>query len=173
MSRIRMAAFAAVLACGLFASTGVAGAQTTTPLTKTVAMTATKGFTGKYTIQRFVSSGGKVYAVGTLKGTLKGKKVSKDNVRVPAAVGPAAGAAQLPPITNACQVLNLVLGPINLNLLGLSVRTNQINLAIDAVPGAGNLLGNLLCGITNLLNPGSLPGVGQLAQILNAILALL
>ncbi|MEA2280898.1 MAG: hypothetical protein QOK21_1505 [Solirubrobacteraceae bacterium] len=37
-----------------------------------------------------------------------------------------------------------------------------------------NLLGNLLCGITNLLNPGSLSGtpLGQLTQILNALLAL-
>jgi hypothetical protein len=39
------------------------------------------------------------------------------------------------------------------------------------VPGAGNLLGNLLCGITNVLNPGSTP-LGQLTQILNALLAL-
>jgi hypothetical protein len=51
------------------------------------------------------------------------------------------------------------------------VRTNQINLRIDAVPGAGNLLGNLLCGITNALNPATTP-LSQLAQILNALLAL-
>ena len=71
-------------------------------------------------------------------------------------------------------MLNLVLGPINLNLLGLVVRTNQINVRFDAVPGAGNLLGNLLCSVTNLLNPGSLSGspLGQLTQILNALLAL-
>ncbi len=82
--------------------------------------------------------------------------------------------SQLPPIAGACQVLNLVLGPINLNLLGLSVRTNQINLRIDAVPGAGNLLGNLLCGITGILDPTALANtpLGQLAQILNALLAL-
>ena len=64
-----------------------------------------------------------------------------------------------------------MLGPINLNLLGLSVRTNQINLRIDAVPGAGNLLGNLLCGITNVLNPATTP-LSQLAQILSALTAL-
>ncbi len=66
-----------------------------------------------------------------------------------------------------------MLGPINLNLLGLSVRTNQINLRIDAIPGAGNLLGNLLCGITNLLNPGSDCHSASSRQALNAILALL
>ena len=34
------------------------------------------------------------------------------------------------------------------------MRTNQIELRIDAVQGPGNLLGNLLCGITGILNPG-------------------
>ena len=55
------------------------------------------------------------------------------------------------------------------------VRTNQIQLRIDAVQGPGNLLGNLLCGITGILNPsGTLANtpLGQLAQILNALLAL-
>ena len=88
-----------------------------------------------------------------------------------------AKAAQVPPIPGACQVLNLTLGPINLNLLGLVVRTNQIQVRIDAVPGAGNLLGNLLCAVTNLLNPsgalGQLSGaINNLASALNALLAL-
>ena len=57
------------------------------------------------------------------------------------------------------------------------MRTNQIDLRIDAVPGAGNLLGNLLCAVTGLLNPtgalGQLTGaINQLASALNAILAL-
>jgi hypothetical protein len=51
------------------------------------------------------------------------------------------------------------------------VRTNQINLRIDAVPGEGNLLGNLLCSITGLLDPQT-AGVSNLAAALNAILAL-
>ena len=85
---------------------------------------------------------------------------------------PAAKSSQIPPLPTACQILNLSIAPINLNLLGLSVRTNQIDLRIEAVPGAGNLLGNLLCGITNLLNPGSSP-LDQIAAALNAILALI
>ena len=105
--------------------------------------------------------------------------------RLPAAVANAtapAKAAQVPPLPlpplpagNACSILSLDLGPINLNLLGLVVRTNQIQLRIDAVQGPGNLLGNLLCGITGILNPsGTLANtpLGQLAQILNALLAL-
>jgi hypothetical protein len=173
-----MAAAAATLVCGLMLLAGApaANAQDAAPLAKKVAVTGTKGFTGTYTINRFVSQGNKVYAVGTLKGKMRGgQKVTKKNVLMPATTtAGGAQAAQVPPIPGACQILNLVLGPINLNLLGLSVRTNQINLRIDAVPGAGNLLGNLLCGITGILDPNTLSNtpLGQLAQILNALLAL-
>lgn len=58
-----------------------------------------------------------------------------------------------------CPVLHPVIGPVNVNLLGLVVtlggerrRTQPIGLDITAVQGSGNLLGNLLCGVTNLLN---------------------
>jgi len=50
-------------------------------------------------------------------------------------------------------ILHLHLGPINLNLLGLQVKTSEICLNIDAVSGPGNLLGNLLGGLANALNP--------------------
>jgi hypothetical protein len=78
----------------------------------------------------------------------------------------------------SCQVLDLVINPITLNLLGLVVHTDTIHLNITAVRGAGNLLGNLLCGILGILNPvtgggtGGLTGAG-LAQLLNAILGAL
>jgi hypothetical protein len=177
MHTLRMAALAAVTACALMlAGAGAASAaQSPAKFARKVAVTGTHGFKGKLTINRFVTRHGKTYAIGRLTGRAHGKRVSK-RVRVPAKMGTGAAAAQLPPIPGACQVLNLVLGPINLNLLGLSVRTNRINVRIDAVPGAGNLLGNLLCGITGILNPssGSAPAVSpsQLSRILNALLQL-
>ena len=58
------------------------------------------------------------------------------------------------PEGSTCPILNLSLGPINLDLLGLNVDTSPICLDITAVPGSGALLGNLLCGIANLLNGG-------------------
>ena len=58
------------------------------------------------------------------------------------------------PEGSTCPILNLTLGPINLDLLGLNVDTSPICLDITAVPGSGALLGNLLCGIANLLNAG-------------------
>ena len=53
----------------------------------------------------------------------------------------------------ACPILNLALGPINLSLLGLNVDTSPICLDITAQRGGG-LLGDLLCGVANLLNGG-------------------
>jgi hypothetical protein len=53
-----------------------------------------------------------------------------------------------------CLILNLMIGPIHLDLLGLVVDTSPICLSITAMSGNGNLLGNLLCDIANLLNQG-------------------
>jgi hypothetical protein len=183
MKHFRLATLVASLVCALLIG-GAASAQaqtTAVPFAKTLPL-AGKSTNGKkiknatFTVQSFSKKHGKLVANGIARGTFKGKSF-KQAVSVPVKnpnVGSGATTAQVPPIPGACQVLNLVLGPINLNLLGLVVRTNQINVRIDAVPGAGNLLGNLLCGITNLLNPGSLSGtpLGQLTQILNALLAL-
>jgi hypothetical protein len=58
------------------------------------------------------------------------------------------------PEGSSCPILNLSLGPINLDLLGLNVDTSPICLDITAVPGTSALLGNLLCSIAGLLNGG-------------------
>ena len=71
-------------------------------------------------------------------------------------------------VSASCQILNLVLGPLHLDLLGLVVDLNQVVLTITAVQGAGNLLGNLLCAVANLLNSGS-----PLSTLLNNIVSLL
>jgi hypothetical protein len=157
-------------------------AQTPTKqLTQKVALSGTaksgKSFKGTYTITRFTRAhsgryAGKMVAVGTVRGTSGGKRYAKKGVVMPAKLTkPASSAQNLPNLPNACQILNLQLGPINLNLLGLVVRTNAINVRIDAQRGPGNLLGNLLCGITGALDPATNP-LSQLTAALNAILAL-
>jgi hypothetical protein len=100
---------------------------------------------------------------------------------MPASLTDAAGLAQA---AQTCTVLHLVLGPINLNLLGLHVtlggglQANQpIVLDITAEQGGG-LLGDLLCGLTNSFGGtgilGQLSGqLQQLAATLNSIIALL
>ena len=67
------------------------------------------------------------------------------------------------------------LGPLNLNLLGLNVTLNQVVLDITAIPGAGNLLGNLLCSVSNLLNGTGTSGLtsGELSGLLNIVNQLL
>lgn len=47
-----------------------------------------------------------------------------------------------------CPVLNLVLGPLHLDLLGLVVDLNQVTLTITATPGGG-ALGDLFCSLSH------------------------
>lgn len=135
----------------------------TTPVTGTFAGGT---FHGRYTITRFVNRNGTLYAVGTLSGTLTNTagKVIGTVSSVPVRL----------PVTNAtatCPILTLKLGPLHLNLLGLVVNLNRVNLRITAQPGSGALLGNLLCTVANLLNGGA--PLGSLANLLNQILAAL
>ena len=139
--------------------------------------TAAEGtFNGIFSLQRFATDAdGKLVAVGTVSGSItdaagKVVKTGLSTVALPVktnqqAVTTAALPAQA---TAACQILHLDLGPLDLNLLGLQVHLNEVVLDITAVPGAGNLLGNLLCSVANLLNNPS-----GLAQLLNQILSIL
>jgi len=77
-------------------------------------------------------------------------------------------------------ILHLQLGPIHLDLLGLKVDTSKICLDINAISGPGNLLGNLLTGVANLLNQGTPLGTilgnltgTQLNQLLGGLTDLL
>jgi hypothetical protein len=54
--------------------------------------------------------------------------------------------------TPSCPVLNLVLGPLHLDLLGLVVDLNQVHLVITAEP-TGGVLGSLFCGLANTKIP--------------------
>jgi hypothetical protein len=196
MSKFR-AAIVAASACLALTAVGVPAASaangTTVPpkVTSIPALYTLKGvtgvakngkkFSGSYGIQRFVAQGDKVVALGTLKGKLDGRHVTRYNVAIPVQLTGASGARAS---QATCQILHLVLGPVNLNLLGLKVTlgggtaANQpIVLDLTAVQGAG-LLGDLLCGVDNLLNQtgalGQLTGsLNNLAASLNSIVALL
>jgi hypothetical protein len=71
--------------------------------------------------------------------------------------------------TGSCQILDLTLGPLDLNLLGLMVHLDTVHLNITAQRGPGNLLGNLLCAVAGLLDQNG--GTNQLAMLLNSLLA--
>jgi len=139
--------------------------------------------------KRFVNSSSGLVAEGILRGRIvkPGKDarfrqavtmpVSAVDGRGVPAVTPTARAAAFPPApaAGACNVLNLVLAPLDLNVLGLQVHLDQVVLNIVAQSGAGQLLGNLLCFVAGLLDAGSpLSGLlTQLTGLLNQILGAL
>jgi hypothetical protein len=138
-------------------------------------------FNGHFAVDHFVARNGKTFAVGTLTGALGNRHIDHSNVAMPASVatGTPLGAARA---AATCSVLHLVLGPVNLNLLGLvvtlgggSAANQPIVLDITALSGSGNLLGNLLCGVSNLLNgTGATPLTSSLtAGLLNLVNSLL
>lgn len=72
----------------------------------------------------------------------------------------------------SCDILTLDIGAIFLDVLGLQVDLSPINLDVTAVPGSGNLLGNLLCAVAGLLDsPGNT--VNAISNLLNQIFSLL
>ena len=140
-------------------------------------------FAGQLNVKRFVEVNDKIKAVGVLKGELtrkNGKKQSvSDTVRLPVKFDKAATSAARttsgPVGTSAvgCEILDLVLGPVDLNLLGLEIHLDRVHLNITAVPGAGNLLGNLLCAVVGLFDGPTGGPAGALTNLLNRILGLL
>jgi len=91
--------------------------------------------------------------------------------RVMTIEGAPIGAArtQAAALAPACDILNLVLGPLDLDLLGLQVHLDRVVLNIVAQSGAGTLLGNLLCAVAGLLDGTGV--LGRITDLLNQILA--
>jgi hypothetical protein len=138
-------------------------------------------------VERFVVVDGALYAIGAVRGLTGVEKA-------PVVITPVTYIGSTPPPDpdaistqqvgpnepGVCDVLFLHLPPIFLDLLGLTIETSLIQIDVDAVPGPGNLLGNLLCAILGLLDPsqpGSLPTtvtlLTQIADLLNRVLAIL
>jgi hypothetical protein len=168
--RLRLSAFVAVLATAAALAVPAATSAATTapaagaaaiPITGTVANGGS--FVGTFNLQRFAAQNGQLVAVGTLSGTLTD---AAGNV-----LGTVSNVVTTLQVTanGTCQILHLVLGPLDLNLLGLQVHLNQVVLDITAQSGPGNLLGNLLCAISHLLdNTNTLSAI---VRQLNMILA--
>ena len=132
-------------------------------------------FQGNAQITGFAVDGNNVVAVGTITGLVNGTQglASTFTAVVSPATTSTTTPAQVPgaQTATACQPVNLVLTPGNLNILGFVVTiSNPMVLNVTAVPGTGNL-SNLVCGAASLVNGGA---AGQpLADRLNQILATL
>jgi hypothetical protein len=118
-------------------------------------------FTGTYTITSFKKgdSATGIVAVGQLTGN--GIPAGAPAVNVPVQA-----------INGTCQILDLTLGPLDLDLLGLQVHLDQVHLNITAQQGPGNLLGNLLCALAGLLDNTN-ANVNAIVNLLNQILGAL
>ena len=148
-----------------------------------VSGTVTDGtIAGTFKISRFAIQNGELVALGQLNATVTdpaGVRTVVTSVAWPVAhassgspMADAGGSCDGDSVTQpACDILNLVLGPLHLDLLGLVIDLNQVELNITAQPGSGNLLGNLLCAITGLLD--SPPFGQQLVNLLNQLIAIL
>ena len=129
-------------------------------------------FVGSFTPSNFSVQNGQLTVTGLVQGTLTdlagvATPVSQ-TVTTTAAAAPTTNAATA--TGGGCDVVNLVLGPLHLDVLGLNVDLNQVVLDIVAQSGAGKLVGNLLCAVTGLLDGGN--GPSGLANLLNRLLGL-
>jgi hypothetical protein len=175
----------ALLPSGLLADSG--SPLSTIPVYGTVAAGTYRGangvnpilvrsgaFAGFFSVGTFAAQASQLLASGTLTGTLALvdstgnafplQQVSQANAALPLTIG--AGAS--------CQSLHLALGPLDLDLLGLTIHLGQATLDITPQSAPGNRLGTPLCNIANLLsgNNPSLSAVAiQLQQLLQDLSA--
>ena len=160
------------------ASRGTVAQTSQGELTSRIVGTTANGreVTGKFYPMNFFKKDGKVKVRGMLHGVVHNADGTTRTfsvmrtMRVKSINGEPA-TARTTGARAACDILHLVLGPLDLDLLGLQVHLDRVVLDIVAQSGAGNLLGNLLCAVAGLLDGGLQGLLGQLVTVLNQILA--
>ena len=161
MSR-KLAALTALVAITALAFAASAVSAGTTGQARTAA--ATTGTTTqvgtvtvRLTVNRFVKRGSRLYAVGTAISQFKptaenAAKYPTKTVRR-AFSAPVRKLKRIQSAQRICPVLDLTLGPLDLNLLGLMVHLDTVHLTITA-DSNGGLLGSLLCSLAGRGSPG-------------------
>ena len=109
-------------------------------------------------VERFAVKGNKVVARGPVTATVTRPDGTTDTItkRVTYKVRP----------TRNCKILKLHLAPVFLNLLGLEVRTSDINVKLTG--DRRGLLGGLLCGLSRNLRLGQKALARRTVDSLNA-----
>lgn len=152
-------------------------------------------FTGNITINRFEKRGNQIVAVGLVTGVLSRGGVTLGSAVVgqvtwPVAVrvggqvlvsGPARETGTITPaswsdgarspfraiaVQEVCQVVDLALGPVNIDVLGVQVALSPITFNLSGA--VGTPLGDLVCAVSDLIG-----NVAGLVNVLNGILGLL
>ena len=137
-----------------------------------------RSVTGSFVPLKFIKRDGKIVVRGLIQGVVhKADGTTRTfgvvrTLRVKSINGtPATTSGRVLAAAPACDVLRLVLGPLDLDLLGLQVHLDKVVLNIVAQSGAGQLLGNLLCAVAGLLDGGLGGLLGRITNLLNRILA--
>ena len=135
-------------------------------------------FSAEYRITEFVTENDVLYSVGYLTDIAgeglpeEASQLSSQTIKMPVDTGEQSrSGASSAGRTAACDVLLLDLGPLDLDLLGLVVHLDQVVLEIVAETGAGNLVGNLLCAVTGLLD--GVAALQAIANLLNQIISII
>jgi hypothetical protein len=136
MKRLTILALTGLLLVGLaLPATAAAAKPATAGLLNDIAVTGTDStgapFSGTLDITDVTRSGSTLLFDGTLTNSATGAVTTFTDV---------AGTLSHGGTQAVCDILFLDLGPISLDLLGLTVDLSQIILDINAVPGPGNLL---------------------------------
>ncbi len=118
-------------------------------------------------MQNVTAQNGMLQVVGTFTGTVTDAAGHRtQQIAIP--VDPAQS-------TGSCQILDLVLGPLDLDLLGLQVHLDTVHLNITAQSDRVNWSATCSAPIAGLLD-GGLPlntVLGQIAALLNQLLGIL
>ena len=171
--------------------TGTLGTSATPSPTAPTGDAASKpALTGSFAIQSFAqTTEGAVAAVGTLTlsftdPTSNAARTIVTQIAMPlaksgdtATPGDAAGKPQTigatpqasaPAVTQACETLSLVLGGLDLDLLGLAIQLDAANVDFIVAQGAGGRLGTLLCDVSGLIDGAAPPA--ELVKAMNTLL---
>src|SRR5215210_535901 len=164
---VRISLFVGVLAaCALLAaSVGAGGAPAGSAVAQTSqkadnAQTAGTTQVGTMSVQlqikRFIKRGGRLYGGGTAVGRFSPTAAYAHDYTAGtdrrAFVVPVRKLTRLASAQRICPILDLRLGPLDLNLLGLMVHLDETHLTITA-DSEGGLLGSLLCGLAGRRGP--------------------
>jgi hypothetical protein len=162
--------------------TGTLGTPATSePQAPGAAVTQAPAVTGLFSIQRFArTTENAVAAVGTLTVSFTDPETSAARTIVTQIAMPLQRSTGVRPpgdtpqpgatagVTQACESLSLVLGPLDVTLLGNAVHLDAVTVDLTVVPGTGQRLATLICDVAGQLGAATPPA--DLLKTLNALL---
>src|SRR5436190_1308885 len=150
-----VAVLVAIIGLTFGAATASSGASASTPLATSTANGTQQQvglLTVKFTVTKFIKRHHRLYAVGAAIAQFKPTADNPNNLPTKSVRAPfTARVLHVRRFSSAqkiCPVLDLTLGPLDLNLLGLMAHLDKVHLTITA-DSQGVLLGQLFCSLAH------------------------